>query len=531
MVCVKRNRQTVMFSATINKAVARSGEEFLKDPITVAVNTDRVEPISIEQKIHLVQEDGKTKLLVDLLNEPMNDPLNDHLIQRTVLVFTKTRHRATKICKILNAADIRAGEIHSDISQNKRESTLKQFRDGRISVLVATDIAARGLDVPSISHVVNYDLPLSAADYVHRIGRTGRAGRSGIALSFVSDDQRYLVRDIERVTGRSLDPDSPFSSSRYDLKGPRQSRNRQSSGRNGGRNSNGRHGGTGSDARRDRPQTESRDRVQSEGRGRPASEARHFGEKQRGEFDATSTQRNEQTPANEGFRRSEQSQANEGSRPFASKPHRTSDETESFTSNRAKKYLPQSNFWTPSNERIEQTERTERTQRTDRTARTQQADRPERKQRDERVVVGSGLTAERPQPKFDRFKKKRAEGSSPYGRTERTSERGEREEQNGSRRPDGYKPWGNKTAGAKATGYKSEGQKSDGYKPAGYKADGYKPTGSKPSGYKPSGNSPSGSKPAGYKPAKSRDGQGKAFEFRGAKRTSSVVSKRTRNSK
>jgi ATP-dependent RNA helicase RhlE len=269
----------------------------------------------------------------------MNDPLNDHLIHRTVLVFTKTRHRATKICNILNGANIRAGEIHSDISQNKRESTLKQFRDGRISVLVATDIAARGLDVPSISHVVNYDLPLSAADYVHRIGRTGRAGRSGIALSFVSDDQRYLVRDIEKVTGRSLDPDSPFSASSNDSKGPRASLNRQSSGRNGGRGNNGRHGGSGSDARRDRPQ--------SEGRGRPASEARHFGEKQRGEFDATRTQRSEQTPANEGFRRSEQSQANEGSRSFASKPHRASEGTESFTSNRAKSIFRKATFGRP----------------------------------------------------------------------------------------------------------------------------------------------------------------------------------------
>jgi superfamily II DNA/RNA helicase len=289
------------------------------------------------------------------------------------------------------AQSIRASEIHSDTSQNKRESTLKQFRDGRISVLVATDIAARGLDVPSISHVVNYDLPLSAADYVHRIGRTGRAGRSGIALSFVSDDQRYLVRDIERVTGRSLDPDSPFSASRYDLKGPRQSRNRQSSGRNGGRGSNGRHGGSGSDARRDRPQ--------SEGRGRPASEARNFGEKQRGVLDATPTQRSEQTTANEGFRRSEQSPRNEGSRTFVAKRPRTSEQSEAFTSNRAKKYLPQSNFWTPRNERNEPTERTERTQRSART---------DRNQRDERVVVGSGLTAERPKLKFDRFKKKRA---------------------------------------------------------------------------------------------------------------------------
>jgi len=203
---IKGPRQTIMFSATISKAVERSGEEFLKDPVTVFVNSDRVEPASIEQQIHLVQEEGKDQLLISLMNE-QSEP-------RTVLVFTRTRHRASKICKRLNAAQISAGEIHSDISQNKRESTLRRFRDGEISVLVATDIAARGLDIPAISHVVNFDLPLSAADYVHRIGRTGRAGRSGIALSFVSDEQRYLIRDIEKVTGRSLDPDSPFSASR-----------------------------------------------------------------------------------------------------------------------------------------------------------------------------------------------------------------------------------------------------------------------------------------------------------------------------
>ncbi|HEY9772278.1 MAG TPA: DEAD/DEAH box helicase [Planktothrix sp.] len=208
---VKGPRQTILFSATLNKAVEKSGEEFLTNPVNVYVNTDRVEPASIDQQIHLVQEDNKTQLLIDLMTEQS--------ASRTVLVFTKTRHRASKICKRLNAAQISAGEIHSDISQNKRESTLRKFRDGDISVLVATDIAARGLDIPTISHVVNYDLPLSAADYVHRIGRTGRAGRAGIALSFVSDDQRYLIRDIEKVTGRSLDPNSPFSASRPDGSG------------------------------------------------------------------------------------------------------------------------------------------------------------------------------------------------------------------------------------------------------------------------------------------------------------------------
>lgn len=214
---VEGPRQTIMFSATINKGVEKSGEEFLTDPVNVFVNTDRVEPSSIDQRIHLVEEEGKTPLLVKLLSEQDNELVNEagaepnkHLPHRTVLVFTKTRHRASKICKRLNQENISAGEIHSDISQNKRESTLKRFRAGEISVLVATDIAARGLDIPAISHVINFDLPLSAADYVHRIGRTGRAGRSGIALSFVSGEQRYLVRDIEKVTGRSLDPDSPF---------------------------------------------------------------------------------------------------------------------------------------------------------------------------------------------------------------------------------------------------------------------------------------------------------------------------------
>jgi ATP-dependent RNA helicase RhlE len=224
---IKGPRQTIMFSATINKTVERSGEEFLNDPVTVYVNTDRVEPASIEQQIHLVQEDGKDQLLINLMQE-QSEP-------RTVLVFTRTRHRASKICKRLNAAQISAGEIHSDISQNKRESTLKRFRDGEISVLVATDIAARGLDIPAISHVVNFDLPLSAADYVHRIGRTGRAGRPGIALSFVSDEQRYLIRDIEKVTGRSLDPDSPFSASRPHSSDGRNNRSRSHNSNNGSR--------------------------------------------------------------------------------------------------------------------------------------------------------------------------------------------------------------------------------------------------------------------------------------------------------
>ena len=193
-------RQTVMFSATINKSVERTAQEFLTNPVTIAVNTQQVEPASIEQRIYHIDEDGKDELLVKLIRE------QPELI--SMLVFARTRRKASKI-KRLCASDVSAEEIHGDISQSQREKTLARYREGRFSVLVATDIAARGLDIPAISHVVNYDLPDSAADYVHRIGRTGRAGRSGIALSFVSAEQRHLMRDIAKVTGKQLDPNAP----------------------------------------------------------------------------------------------------------------------------------------------------------------------------------------------------------------------------------------------------------------------------------------------------------------------------------
>lgn len=190
-------RQTLMFSATINKAVERSATEFLDKPATIMVNTSQVEPSAIDQRIYHVTEADKDALLLQLIKEEPDT--------NSVLVFARTRHKASKIRKKLCAGDIRAEEIHGDISQSQRERTLARYRDGQFTVLVATDIAARGLDIPAISHVFNYDLPNSAADYVHRIGRTGRAGRTGVALSFVCADQRHLMRDIEKVTGRRLD--------------------------------------------------------------------------------------------------------------------------------------------------------------------------------------------------------------------------------------------------------------------------------------------------------------------------------------
>jgi ATP-dependent RNA helicase RhlE len=196
--------QTLLFSATINKQVERSAIEFLSNPVTVNINSTQLEPSAIEQRVYHVSELEKDALLMQLIKEQP--------VTNSVLVFARTRHKAAKIRKKLCAGDIRAEEIHGDISQSQREKTLARYREGQFSVLVATDIAARGLDIPSISHVVNYDLPNSAADYVHRIGRTGRAGRSGVALSFVCADQRHLMRDIEKVTGRPMDPSSEGAS-------------------------------------------------------------------------------------------------------------------------------------------------------------------------------------------------------------------------------------------------------------------------------------------------------------------------------
>ncbi len=194
---VSKERQTLMFSATIDARIERIAGDFMDDPITVRVNPTQVEPKEIAQEVMYVTEFSKDALLAKLIVEhSMN----------SAIVFTRTRRRATWVTDRLKDAGIKAEEIHSDISQSQRERTLENFRDAKFPILVATDVAARGLDIPAISHVINYDLPDSPDDYIHRIGRTGRAGRTGVAFSFVSDEQRHMVRDIEKRIGKSLDP-------------------------------------------------------------------------------------------------------------------------------------------------------------------------------------------------------------------------------------------------------------------------------------------------------------------------------------
>lgn len=194
-----KERQTMMFSATIDERVKRISAEFSPEMISVKISGQRVEADSIEQKFMHVNEFSKDALLLKLLSD---------LETSSVIVFTRTKRKANWVKDRLRDANVVAEEIHGDISQAQRERTLRKYRDGHFAILVATDVAARGLDIPQISHVINYDLPDTPEDYVHRIGRTGRAGRSGVAVSFISEEQKHLVRDIEKVVGRKLD-DAP----------------------------------------------------------------------------------------------------------------------------------------------------------------------------------------------------------------------------------------------------------------------------------------------------------------------------------
>jgi ATP-dependent RNA helicase RhlE len=183
-------RQSLLFSATMPSDITALAAKFLRNPVRVEVTPPAATADRIEQSVYFVPKARKRDLLVKLLSDPQ--------FERT-LVFTRTKHGADRVVKELRKADIEAHAIHGNKSQNARERALDQFRDGTANVLVATDIAARGIDVPEITHVINFDLPNIPESYVHRIGRTARAGRDGIAISFCDEEEREFLRDIEKL--------------------------------------------------------------------------------------------------------------------------------------------------------------------------------------------------------------------------------------------------------------------------------------------------------------------------------------------
>ncbi len=190
-----QQRQTLLFSATMPRPIAALAEDYLNDPVKVVVAPSATTVESVEQRVVFVPSDRKRDVLARLLQDPA---------LARVLVFTRTKHGADRVVRHLVGAGIEATAIHGNKSQPQRERALAGFRNGHARVLVATDIAARGIDIDGVSHVINFELPNVPEDYVHRVGRTARAGAAGIAIAFCSDEERSYLRDIEKLTRCSL---------------------------------------------------------------------------------------------------------------------------------------------------------------------------------------------------------------------------------------------------------------------------------------------------------------------------------------
>jgi ATP-dependent RNA helicase RhlE len=188
-------RQNLLFSATFSKEIKKLASSFLHHPVMVEATPGTTTAEKVNQKVYRVDKSKKTALIIHLISEGN---------WAQVLVFTRTKHGANKLCKKLLAANITAAAIHGNKSQTARTKALAGFKINEVRVLVATDIAARGLDIPLLPHVVNFELPNVPEDYVHRIGRTGRAGASGEAISLVSQEERTYLNDIEKLLDQKI---------------------------------------------------------------------------------------------------------------------------------------------------------------------------------------------------------------------------------------------------------------------------------------------------------------------------------------
>ncbi len=208
---VPHRRQTLFFSATMAKLVAELAKQFLKDPAQVAVAPPATTAEKVEQRIAFVDQGEKQALLVETIRKPE---------VKSVLVFTRTKHGADAVVRRLANTGIDSVAIHGNKSQPQRERALDAFKAGKVAVLIATDIAARGLHIDNLTHVINFDLPEVPEQYVHRIGRTARAGATGVAISFVSKDERDYLRAIEKLIGTKLAP-RPAGETEADDRGSR----------------------------------------------------------------------------------------------------------------------------------------------------------------------------------------------------------------------------------------------------------------------------------------------------------------------
>ena len=188
-------RQNLLFSATFSKEIKHLANSFLDRPVLVEATPENTTVEKIDQRVYRVDQSKKTSLITKLISEGE---------WSQVLIFTRTKHGANRLCQKLEKAGINSAAIHGNKTQGARTKALSGFKNGSVSVLVATDIAARGLDIPLLPHVVNFELPNIPEDYIHRIGRTGRAGASGEAISLVSFDEMTYLKDIEKLTKQNI---------------------------------------------------------------------------------------------------------------------------------------------------------------------------------------------------------------------------------------------------------------------------------------------------------------------------------------
>ncbi|MEZ4384547.1 MAG: DEAD/DEAH box helicase [Nannocystaceae bacterium] len=264
-------RQTLFFSATMPPEIRELAEGLLIDPVSVAVAKISEPAKTVAQSVYCLDKANKRQLLLDLLG--------DRSLART-LVFSRTKHGANRVVKLLEQAGVPAAAIHGNKSQGARTRALEGFRKGDLRVLVATDLAARGLDVDGITHVINFDLPNIPETYVHRIGRTGRAGAEGIAVSFCDHEELAYLRDIEKLIGRSIPrvDDHPYPMSATPPPPPAEDAGRRGSPRRGG----GRSGGNKPASGRGKPRSSGSTAAKASGGGRKTTPTRRASKGRRG---------------------------------------------------------------------------------------------------------------------------------------------------------------------------------------------------------------------------------------------------------
>ncbi len=196
----KSHRQTLLFSATFDQDIINLSQQWTYEPVHVEIEPEHVATDSVDQRVYMCSSDERYRVINNLLRTPEAS---------SVIVFANRRDQVRRLFERLKKAGLPCGVLSGEVPQNKRTRTLDDFKRGRIKVLVATDVAGRGIHVDGVSHVINYNLPEDPEDYVHRIGRTGRAGATGVSISFASEDDAFLLPDIEQLLGHKLDCEHP----------------------------------------------------------------------------------------------------------------------------------------------------------------------------------------------------------------------------------------------------------------------------------------------------------------------------------